>query len=56
MPRQTVVNDQRPDLKWQVNGIEIESLMNIRADVTIISKTIRARQWWCMILIPALGR
>jgi hypothetical protein len=33
-----VVNDQRPKLKFQVNGVEIEDLVDTGADVTIISQ------------------
>lgn len=34
---QMKVNDQRPKLKLQVNGGEIEGLVDTRADLTIIS-------------------
>ena len=33
----TVVNDQRPKLMVQMNGIDIEGLVDTGADVTIIS-------------------
>ena len=32
---QTVVNDQRPKLMLQMNGIDIEGLVDTRADVSI---------------------
>ena len=35
---QTIVNDQRTKLKFQVNGVEIEDLVDTGADVTIISQ------------------
>lgn len=35
---QTVVNDQRPKLMVQMNGIDIEGLVDIRADVSILSQ------------------
>lgn len=35
---QTAVNDQRPKFKLQVSGIEIEDLVDTRADITIISQ------------------
>ena len=35
---QTIVNDQRTKLKFQVNSIEIEYLVDTGADVTIISQ------------------
>lgn len=34
---QTTINDQRPKLKIQINGIEIEGLVDTGADVMIIS-------------------
>lgn len=34
---QTAVNDQKPKLKWQLNDIEIESLVDTGANKTIIS-------------------
>jgi hypothetical protein len=34
---QTTINDQRPKLKIQINGIEIEGLVDMGADVSIIS-------------------
>jgi hypothetical protein len=36
--QQTVGNDQRPRLKLQANGVEIEGLVNTGVDVTIISQ------------------
>ena len=33
----TAINDQRPKLKVQINGVEIEGLVDTGADVTIIS-------------------
>lgn len=42
---QTVVNDQRPKLKLQVNGIEIEDLVDTGADVTIISQKSQNSEW-----------
>ena len=36
---QTVVNDQKPKLKLQVNCVEIEGLEDTEADVTIIPPT-----------------
>ena len=35
---QTVVNDQRPKLMVQMNGIVIEVLVDTRADVSILSQ------------------
>jgi hypothetical protein len=34
---QTAVNDQKPKLKWQLNDIEIEGLVDTGANKTIIS-------------------
>ena len=34
---QTTINDQRPKLKIQINGIEIEGLVDTGGDVTIMS-------------------
>lgn len=42
---QTVINDQRPKLKLQVNGIEIENLGDIGVDVTIISQSSWNSEW-----------
>ena len=33
----TVVNDQRPKLMVQMNGVDIEGLIDIGSDVSIIS-------------------
>lgn len=35
---QTAVNDQKPKLKWQLNDIEIEGLVDTGAGITIISQ------------------
>lgn len=36
-----IINDQRPKLKIQINGIETEVLVKTREDITIIS-----RKYW----------
>ena len=41
----TVVNDQRPKLMVQMNGIDIEGLVDIRADVSILSQKSWSPYW-----------
>ena len=42
---QIAISDQRPKLKIQINGIEIEGLVDIGTDITIISPKSWYQDW-----------